>query len=125
HACGDEPGISQQLHHPINRPISIKTPMQFFNMLQFAMLILLQQEATFAQRFGCKGHVKDHPISVCVAKLRIDPMDGPIVNVMTSPWDNNVGAYDCSPAPTGHKRPSCCPEADKVRFQYPDFNLPC
>ncbi|KAI9615657.1 hypothetical protein KEM48_005572 [Puccinia striiformis f. sp. tritici PST-130] len=55
--------------------------MQFFNMLQFAMLILLQQEATFAQRFGCKGHVKDHPISVCVAKLRIDPMDGPIVNV--------------------------------------------
>ncbi|KAH9448986.1 hypothetical protein MJO28_010118 [Puccinia striiformis f. sp. tritici] len=87
--------------------------MQLFNMLQFMMVLLLQQEATFAKRFGCQGHVKDKPISVCVAMLTPDPVEGPIVNVMTSPWDNHAGAYDCSRAPTGHKRPSCCPEANK------------
>ncbi|KAH9444980.1 hypothetical protein Pst134EB_025231, partial [Puccinia striiformis f. sp. tritici] len=84
--------------------------MQFPNMLQVMMALLLWGEAAYADPFGCKDRVKDFPISGSVAMIPKRPRGppSPMVNLMTSPWDNIANAYDCVHAPTDHKRPCFC-----------------
>ncbi|KAI7942233.1 hypothetical protein MJO28_012260 [Puccinia striiformis f. sp. tritici] len=76
--------------------------MQSFNMFAILTLVLIQGEAAYSQMFGCLGRVKDFPFSGCVKYLP----KGDQVDIMVSPWDNIVGAYDCSK--TEHKKPTCC-----------------
>ncbi|KAI7943276.1 hypothetical protein MJO29_013120, partial [Puccinia striiformis f. sp. tritici] len=111
----------ESLYNPLHsRSRSLK--MQFPNMLQVMMALLLWGEAAYADPFGCKDRVKDFPISGSVAMIPKRPRGppSPMVNhlqyvsccrhtaVMTSPWDNIANAYDCVHAPTDHKRPCFC-----------------
>ncbi|POW04549.1 hypothetical protein PSHT_04745 [Puccinia striiformis] len=76
--------------------------MQSYNIFAISIVLLIQGRGVYSQSFGCSGNVKDHPLSGCVKHVYRQSK----VNIMIAPWDNAVGAYDCSN--TKHKKPSCC-----------------
>ncbi|KNE97169.1 hypothetical protein PSTG_09595 [Puccinia striiformis f. sp. tritici PST-78] len=71
-------------------------------MFAISIVLLIQGKGAYSQSFGCSGNVKDHPFSGCVKHIYRQSK----VDIMIAPWDNVVGAYDCSN--TQHKKPTCC-----------------
>ncbi|KNE98241.1 hypothetical protein PSTG_08511 [Puccinia striiformis f. sp. tritici PST-78] len=85
--------------------------MQPYNIFAILIVLLIQGRSAYSQSFGCSGNVKDHSFSGCVKHVYRQSK----VNIMIAPWDNAVGAYDCSN--TKHKKPSCCSNESVPKFR--------
>ncbi|KAI7949254.1 hypothetical protein MJO28_008075 [Puccinia striiformis f. sp. tritici] len=69
--------------------------MQFLNLLQISMVLLVQGAAAFTNtlsNFGCKDRVANHPEAGCAASTP----GSSTVGMMVAAWNNNIHAYDCS-----------------------------
>ncbi|KAH9453018.1 hypothetical protein PSHT_10015 [Puccinia striiformis] len=90
--------------------------MQFLNLLQISMVLLVQGAAAFTNtlsNFGCKDRVANHPEAGCAASTP----GSSTVGMMVAAWNNNIHAYDCSQVDPRFRRGTCCSDPSNLDYQ--------